>query len=255
VEEAVAGQIPEAVLARAHEDELLDLLLASGDLAAFLARVAVLAARDLSDGAAAGTVACSVTVGRHGRRGTVGSSDPSAEAMDELQYSSGEGPCQESVSTGRAVYVPDLRTTQRYPRYRTAVAGSPLQSVFAAPIPLPSSADADAALNCYSNEPDGFSPSLRARAEELAALASRSIHLAVRLARESDRAADLEAALESRTAISLAAGVLMAQSNCSPEEAMGILKAASMNRNQKLRDVAARVISRYGDSGPGTHFT
>lgn len=251
----VAAQGPDAVLARAQEDELLDLFLGSVDLATFLARVAVVAAEDLSkDTTVPGTVTCSVTVGRHGRRGTVGSSDPIADAMDELQYASGEGPCSEAVATGRTVYVPDLSVTTRYPRYRAAVVGSPLRSVFATPIPLPTSADAEAALNCYSAEPEGFPDELRARAEELASLASRSVHLAVRFARETDRVADLESALESRTAINLAAGVIMAQSNCTSDEAIDVLKTASMNRNQKLRDVAALILSRYGSEDPKTTF-
>lgn len=233
------------------EDALLDELLVSPDLRTFLTRLSVLAARELSG---VGEVSCSVTVGRRGRRATVGSSDKLAEAMDELQYASGEGPCQESVTTGRTVYVPDLRATARYPRYRKAVAGAPLRSVFAAPIPLPATAAADAALNSYSTEPDGFSDDLRAVAEELAGLASRSMHLAVRLAREQDRADDLTAALASRTTINLATGVIMAQSNCSSEQAVLLLKSASMNRNQKLRDVAAGVLARYGETDPATFF-
>jgi hypothetical protein len=246
---AVAGR---SAMARAQEDELLDLFLASEDLAVFLTRLSERAARDLSG---VGEVSCSVTVGRRGRRGTVASSDRMAEAMDELQYASGEGPCQEAVSTGRTVYVPDLKSTSRYPRYREAVSGAVLRSVFATPIPLPTSADTDAALNCYSTEPEGFSPELCARAEELASLASRSVHLAVRFDRERERAADLAAALESRTTIDLAAGVIMAQSNCSPDEAIQILKNASMNRNVKLREVAALILSRFGDPDPGTHFS
>jgi GAF domain-containing protein len=249
------SQGQDAALARAREDELLDLFLGSADLATFLARVAVLAAEDLSRAEAPGAVACSVTVDRKGRRGTVASSSPIAESMDELQYASGDGPCSEAVRTGRTVYVPDVTTTERYPRYREAVGAAPLRSVFATPIPLPTSAGADAALNCYSTEPDGFTDELRARAEEIASLASRSVHLAVRFARESERAADLEAALDSRTAINLATGVIMAQSNCSAEDAVGLLKTASMNRNQKLRDVAALVLSRYGSADPATYFS
>lgn len=245
-----------SALARAIEDELLDLVLRSADLTAFLARLSALAARDLSSaGAAAGVVVCSVTVGRNGRRGTAASSDPTADVMDELQYASGEGPCQESAATGQSVYVPDIRATERFPRYREAVAASPLRSVFAAPIPLPTSAQADAALNCYSTEVNGFPEDLRERAEELASLASRSLHTAVRLAQEGDRADDLAAALESRTAINLAAGVVMAQSNCSPQQAIEFLKNASMNRNQKLRDIATAILSRYGDPDPRTYFT
>ena len=246
-----AGVEGRSAMARAREEELLDLLLDSPDLSTFLTRVSQRAAEALSG---IGEVSCSVTVDRNGRRTTVASSDAMAEAMDEVQYASGEGPCQEAVSTERTVYVPDLRTTKRYPRYRQAVDGAPLRSVFATPIPLPTSAKANAALNSYSTEPQGFSAELRAEAEELAALASRSVQLAIRCAQESDRAADLAAALESRTTINLAAGVIMAQSNCTPAQAIEVLKSASMHRNMKLRDVASTVLARFGDADPETHF-
>ncbi|WP_208710859.1 GAF and ANTAR domain-containing protein [Sinomonas sp. R1AF57] len=241
-----------SAMARAREDELLDLLLDGPDLSTFLTRISQLAAKVLSG---IGEVSCSVTVDRDGRRSTMASSDAMAEAMDEVQYASGEGPCQESVSTERTVYVPDLRTTKRYPRYRQAVDGAPLRSVFATPIPLPTSAKATAALNSYSTEPEGFSADLRAEAEELAALASRSVQLAIRFAQESERSADLAAALESRTTINLAAGVIMAQSNCTPAQAIEVLKSASMHRNMKLREVASTVLARFGDANPETHFS
>ena len=242
-------------LAHPREEDLLDLFLDSPDLAAFLTSVSELAARFLSRSESVpGTVLCSVTVGRHGRRFTIASSSPVADAMDELQYASGEGPCQECVTTGQPVYLPDIQATQHFPRYREAVGAAPLRSVFAAPIPLPAAAEAHAALNCYSTEADGFPQDLREQAEELASLASRSLHSAVRLEAESDRSGGLAAAMESRTTINLATGVVMAQSNCTSDEAVQFLKDASMNRNQKLRDVAAAILARYGDPEPGTYF-
>ena len=239
-----------------HSEELLDLLLDSADLAAFLTRVSEVAARELSVGPGAeGIVHCSVTVGRDHRRATVGSSDAIAETMDERQYASGQGPCQQSVSTQEPVYVKDLRTDARYPRYTAMMADSNLRSVFAAPIPLPETSRAEAALNCYSAVVDGFSPELQARVKELADLVSKTIHLAVKFANEADRSTDLVAALESRTAINLAAGIIMAQSNYSQAQAIEVLKNASNHRNIKLRDVAAAVLARFDEADPTTSFS
>jgi hypothetical protein len=232
-------------------EELLDLLLESHDLATFLGRLSEVAARDLSE---RDQVRCSVTVARERRKETIASSDEVAAAMDEIQYSCGEGPCQDAVVTGHSVDVPDLLEDSRYPRYREAMASSGMRSIFATPIPLPSASKASAALNCYSSEP-GFPPSRQARAEDLAALASKSVLLAVRFANEADRAADLASAMENRTAIDLAAGVIMAQSGCSQEKAINILKTASMNRNLKLRDVATSILARFDDTDPTTHFS
>lgn len=240
----------EEISATGSED-LLDLLLESADLVTFLQRLAEVAARDLSGPDA---VHCSVTVIRERKRETVASSDEVAEVMDEIQYSCGEGPCQEAVLSGHSVDVPDLLDDPRYPRYRKAMADSGIRAVFAAPIPLPVEARASAALNCYSSEP-GVPGSRQERAEELAALAAKSVLLAVRFENQSDRATDLAAAMESRTAINLAVGVIMAQSGCNQEKAIELLKAASMNRNVKLRDIAGTILARFDDANPETYFS
>ena len=254
---AEAGAVAESPhLDGSGPEILLDLLLDSTDLAAFLTRVSEIAARDLSEESDfAGSVHCSVTVGRKNRRETVGSSDAIATSMDERQYASGQGPCTEAVATQKPVYVPHLQTDRRYPRYAAALSDADLRSVFAAPIPLPASSKAEAALNCYSSAVDGFPPRLQARAEELAALVSKAVHLAVKFENETDRSADLTAALESRTAINLAAGVIMAQSGFSQAQAIEVLKKASNHRNLKLRDVAAAVLSRFDESDPTTSFS
>ncbi|GAB4098388.1 GAF and ANTAR domain-containing protein [Sinomonas halotolerans] len=235
----------------AESSEHLELLLESADLASFLQRLAEIACRDLS---VAGEVHCSVTVTREPSRTTVATSDAVAAAMDELQYSSGEGPCQESAETAQTVYVPDIATEPRYPRYRRAMASTPVRSVFATPIPLPPEKSISAALNCYSTAADAFPPREQARAEGLAALTSRAILLAVQFADERDRVKDLEAALESRTAIDLACGIIMAQTSCSQARAMEILKTASMNRNIKVRDIALQMIARFDENEPVTNF-
>jgi len=59
---------------------------------------------------------------------------------------------------------------------------------------------------------------------------------------------------ESRTAINLACGVIMAQNRCSQAEAMDILTKVSSNRNQKLRDVAAELIEQLTGDRVKTHF-
>jgi len=87
-----------------------------------------------------------------------------------------------------------------------------------------------------------------------AASAHNTFNLSVRLNRAQNRADDLEAALESRTAINLACGVIMAQNRCSQAEAMEILTRVSSNRNRKLRDVATELIQQLSGDRIQTHF-
>ncbi|MEQ7739130.1 ANTAR domain-containing protein, partial [Escherichia coli] len=89
---------------------------------------------------------------------------------------------------------------------------------------------------------------------EFTAVAARAVTLSVKLQAQSEKSADLAAALESRTAIDLAAGVIMAQTGCNQEQAVDILVKASNNRNEKLRDVALSVLERFNGTTPATHF-
>ncbi|MGH3366860.1 MAG: ANTAR domain-containing protein [Nocardioidaceae bacterium] len=52
----------------------------------------------------------------------------------------------------------------------------------------------------------------------------------------------LRDALASRAVIDQAIGILMAQHNCSADEAFGILRRTSQHQNRKLREIATETI-------------
>ena len=70
----------------------------------------------------------------------------------------------------------------------------------------------------------------------------------------SDTARDLRAAMESRTVIDLAVGILMGRNRCGQEEAVEILKRASNHRNVKLRDLAAELVASVSTAPSTTSF-
>ncbi|WP_241521697.1 GAF and ANTAR domain-containing protein [Arthrobacter pityocampae] len=211
--------------------DLQDLVLDSPDIDHFLSGLAHLAAHQLSDPGQ--EVFCGVTLLRHRHAETVASSSDKALRLDEIQYSYGDGPCLTAARTTETVYIPDTRTSDRWPEYFAAVAEHGMLSILGIPIPL--DGDAQCALNLYSNAPDAFTPEAARAAEAFAREASRSLRTAVRIAHLSDTQAHLSAALESRTIIDLAAGIIMGQ-------------------NLKLRDIAARVVSTTSNEPPTTHF-
>nr|WP_269437542.1 ANTAR domain-containing protein [Arthrobacter zhangbolii] len=63
----------------------------------------------------------------------------------------------------------------------------------------------------------------------------------------------MQAALESRTVVDLAAGIIMGQNSCSQQAAIDILRSVSNTRNIKIRNVAAGVVSAVSDR-VNTHF-
>lgn len=172
--------------------------------------------------------------------------------MDELQYAARQGPCMDAVKTGRIVEVLDLRTDTRWPEYTAAMAKHPMRSVLAVPVPLRGSGAA--ALNCYSADVGPVEEPLKEALLDFTGVASRALALSMKFQTQADLAADLAAALESRTAIDLAAGVIMAQTGCDQKQAVEIMMKASSNRNQKLRDVALSILGRFSGSAPTTHF-
>jgi GAF domain-containing protein len=229
---------------------LQDLVLESSDVKEFLHDLAVLAAGHLAGPHR--EVFCGITLLRPRRTGTVASSSQKAQGMDEIQYAFGDGPCLTAARTSVTVYVPDTRRDSRWPEYHAAAVGQGIRSVFAVPIPL--EGDAACGLNLYSMAPDAFGEGARETAGLFAREASRSLRLAVRIANLTETGENLKSAMDSRTTIDLAVGIIMAQNRCSQEAAMTILKAASSARNIKLRDVAAAVVASTGGSAPTTHF-
>ncbi len=85
-------------------------------------------------------------------------------------------------------------------------------------------------------------------AASFADVAGSTLRLAVRVEAMQEKTADLKAAMESRTTIDLACGVIMAQNRCSHDEAFNVLRKASSHRNEKLHRVAARIVESLGSS-------
>ncbi|GAB5077225.1 GAF and ANTAR domain-containing protein [Arthrobacter sp. AD-310] len=230
----------------ARSDELIDVLLDTPDMAVFLQQLVELSSREL------GQPHCSITVWRKRRPVTVNSTDPQTAALDEIQYGFKKGPCLEALHSQQVVEVVDFRSETRWPEYVRAMADNPIRSVLAVPIALKS--EGAAALNCYSESPGPIPDEARAALLAFTSTAARAVSLSVKMQAQEEKSADLEAALESRTAIDLAAGVIMAQTGCSQEQAVDILVKASNNRNEKLRDVALSVLQRFNGTTPSTHF-
>lgn len=231
--------------------DLHDLVLDSSDVEVFLAELAAVAAQSLASPHL--PVACGVTLFRRKKATTVASSDQTAKAMDELQNSFQEGPCLTAMDGMQSVLVPDLLRETRWPNYMAAAAGQGIRSILG--VPLLVEGETRAALNLYASRPHAFCGADIERAEAFAAHASKSLRLALRIAQLNDARNDMALAMQSRTVIDLAAGVIMGQNRCSQATAMEIMKAASSARNIKLRHVAQSIIDGVAAGTPvTTHF-
>ena len=230
--------------------QLHELVLSSSDVEDFLSELARVSARSLSD--PGDEILCGITLLRHRKAATVASSSPAAQAMDEIQYTFGDGPCMTASREQETVHVEDLDLDGRWPQYAAMVRGHGFRSILALPFLL--EGETQAALNLYSHRPGRFDDRATELARDFVHQTSMALRLAVRFAHSSETAADLKASLETRTAIDVAVGIIMAQNRCSQDEAFELLKSASSARNIKLHVVAAGVVEALGQGPTRTHF-
>lgn len=231
--------------------QLEDLLSGSAEVREFLGEMSRTAAERMS--APDNEVSCGVTVIRRKRPMTVASSDSRARTLDELQNSYGDGPCLTALRERTRILVPDVHSDDRWPEYFRATAASGVSSMLAVPMDVKNTGQA--VLNLYSPRVLGFSEASIAAAEDVAGEASRALHLALRIAQLSELRDDLTAALESRTIIATAVGVIMAENRCTRDKAFQVLVDASSHRNIKLRVLAEKIVDQVGgDGGDGSIF-
>ncbi|TNB76368.1 GAF and ANTAR domain-containing protein [Arthrobacter sp. BB-1] len=230
---------------------LHDLIIGSSNVNDFLTELSGVAASALSESAGS-RVECGVTLRRRKRSMTVAGSSDRAKELDRLEQVLGDGPCLAALETMRPVVLADVYADTRWPEFQKILAANGCRSVLGVPLALDDSQAA--ALNFFSSEPDVFTGAVISKAQGFADQAERALRLALQIADARNVADDLSAAMENRTTIDLACGVIMAQNRCSQEEAMAMLTKASSHRNQKLRDLAADVLSRVSSGSVSTHF-
>ncbi|MFB9652439.1 GAF and ANTAR domain-containing protein [Pseudarthrobacter oxydans] len=233
-------------------DQLQGLLATFEDLRSFLNRLTALGAEVMTE--AAGTkVECAVTLRRQKRPVTIAGSSEVAVRLDEIEQAVGGGPCTEALKTGRPVLLADVSTDSRWPKYSRALAAAGCGSCLG--VPLDPGENAAAALNLFASPAAPLTEPMIARATAFAESAGQAMALAVRIAAKDELTKDLRAAMEKRTIIDLAAGIIMGQNRCTQDEAMKILMAVSSNRNQKLAAVAEEVVAGVsGSRDVRTHF-
>jgi GAF domain-containing protein len=223
--------------------ELQALLLGTESIDTFLAELAILAARTLGEG-----VSCGITLQPNGRPLTVASSDAVAAQVDELQYGIDQGPCLSALRTGRQVRIDDVASDKRWSGYAIQALAHGVRSSLS--LPITAQQKPVGALNLYAPAPGFFAATQIQHAQRFADNASVAMGLAARLAAQVVLTDQLRASLASRSIIDQALGVIMAEQRCTTREAFAILRAASHNRNIKLRQVAEQIVTGITGTPP-----
>lgn len=226
-------------------EQLIDLIGGSADIKSVLDGLTSFAAATMTS-ATGVHIECAVTLRRNKRTATIGGSSDRAVVLDRIEQALGDGPCVDALEGGVPVLLGDVSSDPRWPEYRTALTAAGIRSALG--IPMSADDGWGAVLNFFSPVSAPFTAEVVAGAELFAEMASKPLRLALKIAAAEQRGRDLKAAMENRSVIDLACGMLMAQNRCSKDEAFEILTRASNDRNQKLYAVAQSIVDRV--AGP-----
>lgn len=223
--------------------ELLQLVLQTPTVEAYLDELVLLVQRLSPVIAGVG-----ITLRRNHDVLSVAVSNPLAGVMDEVQYKLDQGPCLQALSTGQVVIIDDVGTEQRFGDYTThAREHKALSSVS---IPLWVAGTSVGALNSYSQTAHAFDEAVRAELIALAAQAQVFLELALRVAEQSSVVDQLHSAMQTRSTIDQALGIVMTRQRCTAAEAFTLLRSISQSRNRKIVDVAADLITSTTGNPP-----
>ena len=191
-------------------------------------------------GALPSMAGASVTLTRrtHQAYETAHASSDRIRQVDETQYDSGSGPCVDAIVTGAEVQA--LIPARVWPKFSAVAEQMAIRSVWS--LPLAVQARPAGALNLYWNASAPWETESAEPARLLAQQAASVLLSGMALARSEHANLTLRRALETRTVIGQAQGVLMARQGSSPDEAFDILRRASQRTNRKLRDVATEIV-------------
>lgn len=202
--------------------------LGPGDLDETLGQVTAAAVELIPDATYA-----SITVRHDDRLETVNTTDDRVLATDAKQYELCEGPCYDAATDAAQVIAPDLEHDTRFRRYGPIAvkAGILAQAAFR----LFERNGTQGALNLYSTERGAFED-----LESAAVLFRSQAAVAIAYAYE---ITNLNEALETRTTIGKAMGIVMERYQLNDERAFAFLTRLSQHRNVKLRLIAEELVA------------
>lgn len=180
--------------------------------------------------------------------GTLGSSSALARTYDELQFTLGEGPCLDSISGRIPVLAVDLAdpADRRWPAFGPALLAHRIRGVYAIPVVI--AGEYVGALDLFRRAPgrlEGEHLSGAIVAAELASVPLLDLLDADLQAAVADPNSNAWAEFNalSRTEVSQATGMLVAQLDVEPAEALVRLRAHAYATGRNATDVARDILA------------
>ncbi|MES1248649.1 MAG: GAF and ANTAR domain-containing protein [Actinomycetota bacterium] len=186
--------------------------------------------------------------------GTVCASDSVAEAIEDSQFTLGEGPCVDAFSTREPVLVPDLAGAGgiRWPGFRERAMAEGVQAVFG--FPLLVGPTCIGALNLYSQRTGMLTDDQCEDAATVAYVAGRTVLSWQSVAGEGSLAWQLEHVPAHRAVVHQATGKISVQMAVGVDDALIMLRAYAFAEGRPITAVADDVVAgtvRFDGDAPG----
>lgn len=172
-------------------------------------------------------------VGKGGTHQTLAPTSDVMFKLDELQMTTGEGPCLQAALDEIVIRTDDFRDEPRFPNYAPKVVELGLLSALS--LKLYTADRTAGALNLFGYEPRPWN----SEAETIGMVLAAQAASAILASRESEQ---LQSALSTRDRIGQAKGIIMERFKIDDVRAFAMLRQLSQDANIKLIDVAQRVI-------------
>lgn len=171
----------------------------------------------------------------------VAASDERFNHLEDLQLEHQEGPCIDAFETKELISAEDLVSEPRWPRFSQAAVARQVRAVLASPLPY--NQDAVGVVAVLSEQRRPWSPEGELALLAFTDLAALFIASMMQGERQSELAAQLQGALDSRKIIEQAKGVLMGRRGISARAAYDQLRAQARAERRKLVAVCREIIA------------
>jgi GAF domain-containing protein len=179
---------------------------------------------------------------------SIAASDDRFAHLEELQVRHQEGPCIDAFEIKELVSAEDLADERRWPQFSRAAVARQVRAVLASPLPYNQNAVGVVAVLSEQRRPWSAEGELALLAfTDLAALLIASM---MQGEQQSELAAQLQGALNSRKVIEQAKGVLMGKQGISARAAYEQLRMQARAERRKLVAVCAEIVTDAARSGP-----
>jgi len=187
-----------------------------------------------------GAEGAGLTMLQEDRADTVVTTAAFVTQVDEVQYAIGQGPCISAAREGETVVSGSLGADKRWPLFGSRVARLGVHSALSLPLRTPDGVLG--AMNIYAHAKSVFDDRAAMVGELFAVPAAIAVQNAQVLDQTKRMATQLKVALDSRSVIDRAIGILIIRNGVTEEEALARLRTLSQKEHQKLQVTAHSVV-------------